>query len=110
MVLPSLCYETFGNVVVESFAAGRPAIVSDLGAIGEAVDHERTGLKVRPGDAAALGDAMLRILTDAGAADRMGHRARSHYVADFSPKRNLEMLMDAYRFATRSQEALACAI
>ena len=47
VVLPSLAYETFGRPVVEAFAGGRPAVVSNLGAPAEIVDHGRTGLQIR---------------------------------------------------------------
>ncbi len=36
-VVPSLCYETFGLVPLEGFAAGTPAIVHNLGALPEVV-------------------------------------------------------------------------
>jgi glycosyltransferase involved in cell wall biosynthesis len=41
-------------VVGEAFAAGVPVIASNIGALGELVDHGRTGLHVRPGDAEDL--------------------------------------------------------
>jgi glycosyltransferase involved in cell wall biosynthesis len=39
-VLPSECYETFGRVVVESYACGRPVVVSNLGGPAELVRDE----------------------------------------------------------------------
>jgi glycosyltransferase involved in cell wall biosynthesis len=37
VIVPSLCYETFGLVPLEAFAAGTPAIVHNLGALTEVV-------------------------------------------------------------------------
>jgi glycosyltransferase involved in cell wall biosynthesis len=37
VIIPSLCYETFGLVAIEAFAVGTPAIVHDLGALPETV-------------------------------------------------------------------------
>jgi glycosyltransferase involved in cell wall biosynthesis len=51
-VLPSL-WETFGVVLVESMASGKPVIATDVGAVSEVV-NEYTGLLINPGDKKAL--------------------------------------------------------
>ena len=99
VVVPSIWYETFGRVVIETFCHARPAVVSDIGAIGELVHHGGTGLKFPPGDAAALGEALRTILGDDGLADRLGGDARAEYLAKYTPERNFEMLMRIYRLA-----------
>ncbi len=38
LIAPSIGYETFGLVLIEAFAHGRPVIASDLGAFAEVVD------------------------------------------------------------------------
>ena len=99
VVLPSLAYETFGRPVVEAFAAGRPALVSNLGAPAEIVEHGRTGLQFASGDAASLGAALRKLLTDPGLADELGEQARERYLRDYTPERNFNVLMRTYRFA-----------
>ena len=44
----------FPIVIAEAFAAGVPVIASNLGALGELIQHGRTGLHYRPGDAKDL--------------------------------------------------------
>lgn len=61
VVVPSLWYETSSLIAQEAFAAGTPVVASDLGALSERVRHEVDGLKVPPGDAAALREALLRL-------------------------------------------------
>lgn len=52
-VFPSL-YEPFGIVALEAMAAGIPVVVSDVGGLGDVVEHGRNGLKMNPGDAGSL--------------------------------------------------------
>ena len=50
VVIPSLLYETFGYVAVESLSLGTPVIVHDCGALPELVDASRGGLTYRSDD------------------------------------------------------------
>ena len=84
VVLPSLAYETFGRPVIEAFAAGRPAIVSDFGAPGDIVEQGTTGLTFPRGDTQRLGEALRAVLTDGALADQMGRRARAEYEAKYT--------------------------
>ena len=99
VVLPSLAYETFGRPIVEAFAAGRPAVVSNRGAPGEIVDHGQTGLKFHAGDERALAAALNDLLASGELADRLGGNARRQYLSRYTPECNFEMLMRTYRFA-----------
>lgn len=45
-VVPSECHENLPYSVLESFAAGKPVIASNVGGLPEVVDHESTGLIV----------------------------------------------------------------
>jgi glycosyltransferase involved in cell wall biosynthesis len=96
VVVPSLCFETFGNTVVEAYACSRPVIASDIGALGDLVDHDRTGLKFKPADETALADSLSRMLNDPTLADHLGSNAREEYLARFTPGRNFEMLNAIY--------------
>jgi len=96
LVLPSLCFETFGNAIAEAYACGRPVIASDIGALGEIVQHRRTGLKFEPGNTAQLLACLTEVLNDATLADRLGENARSEYLARYTPRRNFELLMEVY--------------
>ena len=99
VVLPSLAYETFGRPVIEAFAAGRPAIVSDFGAPGDIVEQGTTGLTFPRGDTQRLGEALRAVLTDGALADQMGRRARAEYEAKYTLEKSFEILMKTYRFA-----------
>jgi glycosyltransferase involved in cell wall biosynthesis len=61
LVYPSF-YEGFGLPVAEALACGIPAVVSDVSSLPEVVG--KAGLKVPPGEAAALASAIERVLTE----------------------------------------------
>jgi glycosyltransferase involved in cell wall biosynthesis len=63
LVLPYRQIESSG-VLALAFGHGRPAIVSDLGAVGEAVREFGAGRAVPPEDPAALAEACVALLTD----------------------------------------------
>ena len=61
VVMPSL-FEAFGLVAVEAFAASRPLVASDVGGLREVV-KDGTGILVPPGDARALTEAVVEVLS-----------------------------------------------
>jgi len=68
--------EGFPVSILEAMAAGLPVVASDVGGIAEAVVHGETGFLVPTGDAAALADALERLLADEALRSRFGRRAR----------------------------------
>jgi glycosyltransferase involved in cell wall biosynthesis len=99
LILPSISHETFGNSVVEAFCAGRPVIVSDLGALADIVESGRTGYKVPPGNPEALADRITALLNNDTLVDNLGLQARTTYLSEYSVERNFNTLMDVYRQA-----------
>jgi glycosyltransferase involved in cell wall biosynthesis len=63
--------EGMGRVAIEAFSRGRPVVGSAVGGIPDIVQGEHNGLLVPPGDADALADALVRVLSDAALADRL---------------------------------------
>lgn len=58
LALPSDGVESFGMVLIEAMACGRPVIATDLPGVRDVVDNERDGLLVPPGDVAAMSRAI----------------------------------------------------
>ena len=75
--------EGLPNVVIEAMAAGVPVVGSDHAGIPEAVEHERTGLLVPPGDSEALAGALRRLIDDPGLQRRLGAAAFGAAAARF---------------------------
>lgn len=59
VVVPSIAPESFGIVVVEAFAYGKPVIAARVGALPEIVTEGKTGFLFAPGDIDALTVALL---------------------------------------------------
>lgn len=69
--------EGLPNVVLEAMAAGTPVVGSHHAGIGEAIEHDRSGLLVPPGDPAAIAAALRRLLDEPGLRPRLGDTARA---------------------------------
>ncbi len=80
LLLPSRS-EGMGRVIVEAFCRARPVVATRVGGIPDLVEHDQNGLLVEPGDAQALADAIVRILSDRELAERLS--AGAHASADF---------------------------
>jgi glycosyltransferase involved in cell wall biosynthesis len=62
--------------LLEAMACGLPAIVTDVGGTGEAVDHKETGLLVERDNPKELALAIRYLLLDSVARESMGEAAR----------------------------------
>lgn len=76
--------EGFPIVYMEANACGKPVIGARSAGIPDAVLHEQTGLLIEPGNADEMADALLRVLTDAELADRLGREGRRRVVEELS--------------------------
>ena len=64
VVQPSVALESFGMVLAEALALGRPVVAARVGGMPEVVDDGRTGLIVPPNDGKALAAALEKLLAD----------------------------------------------
>jgi phosphatidylinositol alpha-1,6-mannosyltransferase len=75
--------EGFGFVFVEAMRAAR-ACLAARGAASEIVLDGESGVVVNPGDRGELTRAIVRLLADGAAADRMGARGRERFLREFT--------------------------
>jgi glycosyltransferase involved in cell wall biosynthesis len=76
LVLPSR-REGMGRVVVEALCRGRPVVGANTGGIPDLVRDRENGILVDPTDAAALAEALVRVLSDRALAERLTAAARA---------------------------------
>lgn len=86
-------WEGMPNSVLEAMAAGLPVVATAVGGCPELVVDAETGLLVPPGDARALADALVSLLSDPPKARKMGQagraRARDHFSLDGMVRANV---------------------
>ena len=79
LVLPSLM-EGLPVVLMEAMAIGVPVVASRVAGIPELVEHGTTGLTFTPTDAAALADAIMRVVNDRESMERMVAAGRQRVI------------------------------
>jgi len=95
MVAPSTHHESFGLVVVEAMASGRPIIATDVTGFNE-VFVEGTGFLVPPRDVEALKEKILLLARDRKLRERMGRRAREEAVKRYDWKKIADQTLEVY--------------
>jgi glycosyltransferase involved in cell wall biosynthesis len=101
LVLPSDYGETWGLVVNEAMAHGRPAIVSDrVGCGPDLVRDGETGRVFPFADVEALVRTLLSMSADGEARSEMGRRAREH-VGRYTAERAVEGTLEAAAYVRR---------
>ena len=81
-IAPNVGGESFGIVLLEAMAAGVPVVASDIPGFRTVMRDGRQGRFVRPGDAAALADGVLTLLSNdklRRAMSTEGHRRAAEY-------------------------------
>jgi glycosyltransferase involved in cell wall biosynthesis len=96
LIMPSICYETFGITGVEAFACGKPVIASNLGAMAELVEEGKTGLLFEPGNPEYLARKIKWMIEHPDKYIEMGKKARAEFEAKYTAERNFEILMKIY--------------
>jgi L-malate glycosyltransferase len=97
-VLPS-DIEGLPMSVLEAMAHGLPVVASRVGGIPELLEHDRQGLLVPPGDAPALAEAIVRVVSDAGLRRRLGDAGRQRAITEFSLDATTERYQQLYERA-----------
>jgi glycosyltransferase involved in cell wall biosynthesis len=97
-VLPSIHPESFGLVVAEAMAAGKPVIATRLGGPTEMVVEGETGFLIPPNDPHALALAIKNLLAHPEEVARLGKAGRTRFLEHFEMReyvQRIERLYDA---------------
>lgn len=96
VIVASQCYETFGMVIAEAYAAGKPVIAGNIGNMKLMVredDIKGTGIKFLYNSSEALIEAIQKFeKTD----NDWSGNAYKKYVEEFSSESNYRLLMSIY--------------
>jgi glycosyltransferase involved in cell wall biosynthesis len=93
-IVPSRGWEAFGLVVLESHAAGRPVIASNLPGLADNVQPERTGFIVSPESPDELAQRLRQVFSEPQKMRQMGETGRrsvGKYAWEHVAARHLEL-------------------
>lgn len=82
--------------VLEAMAAGLPVVATAVGGNPEVIEDGKSGILVPVQDPAALGDALLRVLSEPEFAASLAKAARARVEAEYSAETNLARLRTLY--------------
>jgi len=99
LVLPSESYETFGLTVIEGFARGTPAAVSNIGPLPDLVRDPESGGSFEPANPHSLLHAVRNAWENPTLLARWSQGARAAFKARYTEDPNYAMLMGIYEQA-----------
>lgn len=102
-VLSSKNNEGLPNVVLESMAARKPVVATDVGGVHEAVSDGETGFLVPPRDPRALAEKVLWLIDHPEGARQMGLRGRQRVEQHFTLTRMEREWSNLYLEALREK-------
>lgn len=91
-------FEGFGLVFLEAGACGKPVVASRSGGVSDAVRGNETGLLVDENDPSSAANAIVRLLTDAALARRLGSAGKD-WAQSHSWERYVGRMLDVYQEA-----------
>ncbi len=77
----------------EYLALGKSVVASDIGQIGDIIEHGQTGLLAKAGDSLALADALERLIIDSSLRQHLGNNA-AVYASRYTWKSNAQRVLD----------------
>ena len=87
VIVPSICYETFGLIMIEAFTEHTPAIVHDLAGMKELVEQSGAGFSYRNSE--ELRAAMERLRMDPALRRDMGEKGYRKFLESWSEEAHL---------------------
>jgi glycosyltransferase involved in cell wall biosynthesis len=94
-IVPSITYETFGIIILESFARKTPVIVRDLGALPEVVNDSQGGFIYNSDDEVIT--YIHDILSNPSIRKEMGERGYNSFIRLWSKEAHLQIYFDLIR-------------
>jgi len=96
IVVPSVD-EGLGLVAVEALLCEAPVVAFDSGGLRDVIQHEKTGLLVKPGDRAALARTLDDLLARDGRGSQLGRAGGLYALSAFAPESAARRYAEIYR-------------
>jgi len=102
--MPSL-WEGLSIAMLEAMAAGLPVVISDVSGVAQALGENEYGLRVPPGDDAALAHAIRSLAREPARRRTLGMSARERVKTEFSIEAMMSQLGSVYDAALGGRHA-----
>jgi len=99
LVVPSICFEAFGIIVVEAMSQGLPVIASRMGGLPEIVEDGETGLLFEAGNSEDLAYKMKLLWENPTLCRQMGQAGREKVIREYGEDVYYNRLMAVYEKA-----------
>jgi glycosyltransferase involved in cell wall biosynthesis len=99
VVIPSIWYEGFPNVITRAMTMRKPVISSMIGGIPEIIDNGITGLLCEPNNAKDLAEKIQYLWNRPQLCKQMGQAGREKALRDYSPDKCYERVIAIYQKA-----------
>lgn len=96
VVLPSQLQESFGLVLIEAMACGKPVVASRLPGARTVVRDGEDGFLVQPGDVLDLAEKIQTLLEDPQRCQEMGKRGRAKVEEKYAWRKIVPRLVQVY--------------
>ena len=93
---PSTGFESFGMILLEAMAAGKPIVASNIDGYRGVLEDGGEGLLVQPEDERRLAEALIRLLKDPALREKMGRQGQAT-ATDYAWHKVAQQVLDYYR-------------
>jgi glycosyltransferase involved in cell wall biosynthesis len=98
-VFPTLRLESFGIVIAEAMACGKPVIASNIGSIPNVIDNGINGILIPPGDFRELASQIKRLFNDRMYSKALSEKAQLKATERFGLDRMVERTIEVFESA-----------
>lgn len=92
IIVPSICYETFGIIIIEAFSMKTPAIVNNLGALPEVIEDSNGGFIYNNEN--ELVDAIHKLAENHSLRDELGNNGYQAFLKFWNEEAHLAQYLD----------------
>jgi glycosyltransferase involved in cell wall biosynthesis len=99
LVVPSICLEAFGLVIIEAMKEGLPVLASRIGGIPEIIDNGISGLLFEPGNVKDLKEKMQFLWNNKEICKSLANEGRKIILQKYTEEKYYKNLIKAYKQA-----------
>ena len=97
IILPSIDPEPFSRVIIESMAAARSVIATNIGGNPESIVNNKTGLLIKPKNVKEMENAIITLASNKELREKFGKSARKNAEEYFDIRKCVKQIEEVYK-------------